>query len=132
MCVSVDDIVLPLSKSHASPLLYTGQGPLGTSYKYCVLDKENRVSESEDFSRPSPIKGNTTMNEIYKRSHTVYDIPKLPQLWKYSYQDSLNPLLHRDDHIATLHFQSVKNAAAALHSNVTADVKVLGNLTFIR
>ncbi|KAG2173487.1 hypothetical protein INT44_007078 [Umbelopsis vinacea] len=131
MCVSVDNAVYHLSKSRASPLLYTGQGPVGASYKYCVLDHENTVTESEDFSRPSPQHGNSTLNEIYKRTHTVHDIPKLPKLWNYGYQDGLNPLLHPDGHIATLHFQSRKNAVVALHSNVTADVKVVGNLTFI-
>lgn len=132
MCVTIDNAVYLLSKSRVSPLLYTGVGPMGSTYSYCVLGNDNTVSESEDFSRPSRINGNSTLNEIYKRTHTVHDIPKLPKLWHYGYQDSLNPLLHPDGHIATLHFQSDQNTAAALHSNVTADVKVVGNLTYIR
>ncbi|GAB5592857.1 hypothetical protein Unana1_07757 [Umbelopsis nana] len=128
--VLINNTVYFLSQSSKSPLLYTGEAPAGSPYRYCILDSFNKAIGQEVFSRPS-LNNDSSLNEVYNRSHNFVDIPALPQLWNSSYNADFSGTLHTDGQIAVIHIQAKESEIEAMHNNVTADTTVVGNLTFI-
>lgn len=129
--VTIDNVTYPLKQSTESPLLYTGQAPSGSPYSYCVLDAANGVVQQELFARPA-LAGNNSVNEVYNRTNNFVSIPALPKLWNNTYNTDVSNTLHIDGQIAVIHIQGNESEIEAIHSNVTSEDKVAGNMTVIR
>lgn len=129
--VLIKNSTFPLSQSSKSPILHTGEAPAGSPYRYCILHSSNHTIDQEAFTRPA-LNSDSSVNEVYNRSHTFVDIPTLPQLWNSSYNTHISSALHTDGQIAVIHIQANESEIEAMHNNVIAETTVVGNLTFIR
>ncbi|KAF9932734.1 hypothetical protein FBU30_007384 [Linnemannia zychae] len=56
------------------------QGPL--TYKYVQLKKDGKIVKQENEERKLPQGALHTPNEFFGRSHTLYDLPPLPQVYE--------------------------------------------------
>ncbi|ORX69346.1 hypothetical protein BCR32DRAFT_272441 [Anaeromyces robustus] len=83
--VKYGDNIVPL-KSSTYPL-YSGNVKANniTEYKYVILNDNNEIIEEEKNYR-NYLNNTSIINEVYNRTNTVIDIPKLPSKLKTTYK----------------------------------------------
>ncbi|KAI7867493.1 coth protein-domain-containing protein [Spinellus fusiger] len=124
--------VYPLLHDPNIPLLYTGSGPGGVSYRYVIFnDPETRkIVDYEKFQRPAIVNEEATVNEVFGRPWNALRLSKIPTL--YNDLTNYNPSkLFDDGIIATLHFQANEDDIENMHNNKMKKIKVSGKMTYI-
>ena len=62
------------------------EGPL--IYKYVQLEKNGKIRKQEKVERSFPAGAAHTPNEFFERSHSLYNIPPLPQVYENKLEQS--------------------------------------------
>lgn len=131
--VMVDNQVFPLKAQKESSLYFSGKASIAeTSYKYVILDGENRVIEQENFTR-TPVTDHDTYNEYYNRSWNSMDLAQLPNTFEpLPIINRIKSDLHIDGQIPTIHITADQADFDYIHSNPSNKTKISGHMTYIR
>ncbi|KAG1474173.1 hypothetical protein G6F56_000505 [Rhizopus delemar] len=131
MAVVVDNVIYPLQSNTTFPILFSGKAPLAQSgYHYAKMYTSSDGGLEEPFSR-QPI-NESTPHEFFNRTWNTHENAQFPQL--YPYLDSVHRIqsnLHRDNEIPTIHIVGNDTMLGVLNANITGDVKVKTNVSYI-
>lgn len=131
MAVVVDNVIYPLQSNTTFPILFSGKAPLAQSgYHYAKMYASSDGGLEEPFSR-QPI-NESTPHEFFNRTWNTHENAQFPQL--YPYLDSVHRIqsnLHRDNEIPTIHIVGNDTMLGVLNANITGDVKVKTNVSYI-
>lgn len=94
VAVSVGGQNHPLSRSQQSSYLYTGTAPSSDSYQYVLVDGQKNQPEPTQRKLKQGVQ--STGNEFFGRSQTVYDVPDLPQAFNPIYPSKIYPQLNTE------------------------------------
>lgn len=98
VAVSVGGQNHALARSQQSSYLYTGTAPSSDTYQYVLVDGQNNQPEPTQRKLKQGVQ--STGNEFFGRSQTVYDVPDLPQAFNPIYP-TLFTGMNRSNEVAT-------------------------------
>lgn len=133
MAVAVDNMSypMPLNGVNNSQILYSGEAPVAqNTYKYVRIFNNNNSQIAEAFDRPT-VRENTPY-EFFNRSWNTYNITQLPVV--FSPLPAIHRIktdLHKSGQIATIHLIANQTELKHMHENITADISVMGNISYI-
>ncbi|KAI8148960.1 coth protein-domain-containing protein [Fennellomyces sp. T-0311] len=131
LAVIVDNETYPLSRSSATPLLYTGNAPVAEDSYHYVKTMDGAVVEHEYVTRSSV--DEDTVYQFYNRSRDEWNITPLPQVMDpLSEINRIESDLHVYGEIPTIHFLGNQTEIDHMHTNIFDDYQTLTEMVYIR
>ncbi|KAF1806251.1 coth protein-domain-containing protein [Mucor lusitanicus] len=131
MGVTVDNATYPLKlRNSNTKILYSGMAPTAkSSYNY-VKFYPNNTAVQESFKR-APVTQNT-VNEFFNRTWNNYSVAQLPQIYPpLPAIKRVSSQLHKEGQIPTIHISGNQTLFDEMHSNSTADLSVMSNISYV-
>ncbi|KAG2186110.1 hypothetical protein INT43_002548 [Umbelopsis isabellina] len=130
--VAINDDIYPLTANPDAPMLYSGNAPGETSYRYVIVDSlENKVLlDFEKFQRPAINTLDRTYNEVFGRAWNQLSLPSIPKMYDYPYPVPESKLFEEGT-IASIHFRADQAEVDKMHTQFQDEIKVKGVLTYI-
>ncbi|KAI9305379.1 coth protein-domain-containing protein [Cunninghamella echinulata] len=114
--VQVNGQWYPLQANANVPQLYQGSAPFSATYQYGLISDDQQNNAIEAYQRNLTQGTQSTGNEFFNRSRTVYDVPELPMAYHPIYPPLLSKF-NQSNEVATLIFNCDATTFNAILTN---------------